>query len=338
MLINCDQCDSLCHCMGGALEHLLSSKSIMGLAAPPDESVPIEHLTEDELFLRAMADREKRAAEDPMRVRSMDNSTPWSDYVVSSRSSGKTYRVAIRGHRHEDVYCTCPDYRTNGLGTCKHILHVQSKLKQRFNQSQLATPYKRKHLSLRLHHGIVGGPDDDGGDFGLRFNLPHDADDKLRELIGDGHARSMTDGVAVMQLIESLETAGVELQIYPDAEQYIQRQLLQDHLLTVTQPIRKDPASHSLRTELLNAELLPYQLDGIAFAVGAGRAILADDMGLGKTIQGIGIAELLKREVEISRVLVICPASLKNQWRSEVTRFSGRSVQLVMGTAEERHQ
>ncbi|MEL7267052.1 MAG: SWIM zinc finger family protein, partial [Planctomycetota bacterium] len=185
LLINCDQCDSLCHCMGGALEHLLSSKSIMGLAAPPDESVPIEHLTEDELFLRAMADREKRAAEDPMRVRSMDNSTPWSDYVVSSRSSGKTYRVAIRGHRHEDVYCTCPDYRTNGLGTCKHILHVQSKLKQRFNQSQLATPYKRKHLSLRLHHGIVGGPDDDGGDFGLRFNLPHDADDKLRELIGD---------------------------------------------------------------------------------------------------------------------------------------------------------
>ena len=43
-------------------------------------------------------------------------------------------------------------------------------------------------------------------------------------------------------------------------------------------------------------ELLPYQLDGIAFAVGAGRAVLADDMGLGKTIQGVGVAELLARE------------------------------------------
>jgi SNF2 family DNA or RNA helicase len=29
-------------------------------------------------------------------------------------------------------------------------------------------------------------------------------------------------------------------------------------------------------------------MDGIAFAVGAGRAIIADGMGLGKTIQGIG--------------------------------------------------
>jgi hypothetical protein len=37
-------------------------------------------------------------------------------------------------------------------------------------------------------------------------------------------------------------------------------------------------------------------LDGIAFSVGVGRAILADDRGLGKAIQGIGTAELLARE------------------------------------------
>ena len=46
---------------------------------------------------------------------------------------------------------------------------------------------------------------------------------------------------------------------------------------------------------------MPYQLDGIAFAVGAGRAILADDMGLGKTIQGVGVAELLAREAGIAQ-------------------------------------
>ena len=104
----------------------------------------------------------------------------------------------------------------------------------------------------------------------------------------------------------------------------------------LAEEIRQDPAEHPLRRELLNAELLPYQLDGIAFAVGAGRAVLADDMGLGKTIQGIGVAELLARLADIRRVLVVCPASLKSQWRSEIDRFCDRSSQLVIGSAEER--
>ena len=43
--------------------------------------------------------------------------------------------------------------------------------------------------------------------------------------------------------------------------------------------IRRNPKSHPLRTTLLKVEILPYQLDGIAFAASAGRAILADDMG-----------------------------------------------------------
>ena len=83
-------------------------------------------------------------------------------------------------------------------------------------------------------------------------------------------------------------------------------------------------------------EILPYQLDGIAFAAGAGRAILADDMGLGKTLQGIGMAELLAREADIRKVLVVCPASVKAQWRSEVLRFSGRDCQIVLGSAAGR--
>ena len=88
-----------------------------------------------------------------------------------------------------------------------------------------------------------------------------------------------------------------------------------------------------LRKTLLKVELLPYQLDGIAFAAGAGRAILADDMGLGKTIQGIGMAELLAREAGIRKVLIVCPASVKSQWRSEILRFSERNCQIVLGGA-----
>ena len=154
--------------------------------------------------------------------------------------------------------------------------------------------------------------------------------------------------------------------VYPDAEAFIERQLVLARVRSECDAIRADPENHPLRRELLDAELLPYQLNaeqspppaaaaaqgnwlrrwrrqpsvacGVAFAAGTGRAVLADDMGLGKTIQGIGAAELLARLAGITRVLVICPASLKSQWRSEVHRFSGRSVQLVMGSAEERRE
>lgn len=329
---NCDQCDLPCIHQAAALEYLLDAKSLLGLAAPPDESVPLENLTADELLHRAIADREKRASVERMTVRSTNKSRPWTDYLVTSDNSGKTYRVALRGREAGQSYCSCPDFRTNSLGTCKHILNVQRKIAQRFSKAELAKPYRRKNFSLRLHYGSTQA----GDDFGLRFNLPDKIEPKIEEIVGEYDVTSQRSAADAMRQIEAFEQAGYDVHIYPDAEDYIQRMLVQDRLRKECEKIRRDVTNHSLRTGLLDAKLLPYQLDGIAFAVGEGRAILADDMGLGKTIQGIGIAELLANLADIQRVLVVCPASLKSQWRSEIARFSGRSVQLVMGTGEQR--
>ncbi len=148
--------------------------------------------------------------------------------------------------------------------------------------------------------------------------------------------RGTEDAAEVVRRIRQLEHIGHAVHVYPDAEEFIQQRLQQEHLISEAAAIRQDPANHPLRTTLLKAELLPYQLDGIAFALGAGRAILADDMGLGKTIQGIGLSELLARRVDIRRVLVVCPASVKSQWRNEIHRFCDRNCQVVMGSAEER--
>ncbi len=148
--------------------------------------------------------------------------------------------------------------------------------------------------------------------------------------------RPIDDVCRFIRVVAKLEKLGQTVTIYPDAEEYIQRELFRKHIESTVAQIRNDPKRHRLRKELLEVELLPYQLDGIAFAVGAGRAVLADDMGLGKTIQGIGVAELLRQEVGIRQVLVVCPATLKSQWRSEIYRFSQRDCQLVLGSAAER--
>lgn len=60
-------------------------------------------------------------------------------------------------------------------------------------------------------------------------------------------------------------------------------------------------------------QLFPFQKEGIKFAIRhEGRCLIADDMGLGKTIQSISIAMWYREDWPL---LVICPASLRHQWK-----------------------
>jgi SNF2 family DNA or RNA helicase len=166
--------------------------------------------------------------------------------------------------------------------------------------------------------------------------LPPHLDDVITGIVRPIRDRPITDLPDLLKRIRQLEAHDVAVTVYPDAEEYIQTRLRLQRIAAKVAEIRRNPKSHPLRTTLLKVEILPYQLDGIAFAASAGRAILADDMGLGKTLQGIGMAELLAREADIRKVLVVCPASVKAQWRSEVLRFSGRDCQIVLGSAAGR--
>jgi SNF2 family DNA or RNA helicase len=76
----------------------------------------------------------------------------------------------------------------------------------------------------------------------------------------------------------------------------------------------------------LNATLRPYQSIGVNWLsqlsqLGLG-ACLADDMGLGKTIQVIAALLIQVEKQATPPSLLILPASLINNWKSEVDRFA----------------
>lgn len=270
----------------------------LGLAAPPPERVPVESLSEKELIERAVDERRDRARAERMTVKSVDPHQPWTDYTATSTISGKTYRVAVRGREPGDSYCSCPDFRTNTLGTCKHILHVLAKLKRRFTIAELQRPYKRKTIGVQLQYRDRAA---------LRLLLPEKLDPGASEVLSKLRDRDIDDVPDLIKRIQHIERQGRTVNIYPDAEEFIQQRLLLDRVARRVAEIRRHPESHPLRRELLKAELLPYQLDGIAFAAGAGRAVLTDDMGRGKTIQAIGMSELLAREAGISKCSLSAP-------------------------------
>ncbi|XVE74600.1 hypothetical protein DITRI_Ditri12bG0030300 [Diplodiscus trichospermus] len=73
--------------------------------------------------------------------------------------------------------------------------------------------------------------------------------------------------------------------------------------------------------------LKPYQLVGVNFLLllhrkGIGGAILADEMGLGKTIQAITYLTLLKHlKNDPGPHLIVCPASLLENWERELRKW-----------------
>ncbi len=323
----CSQCFQACEHAGAAFSLILEEKTALGLAIPPKPRVAIESLGEDELVAKALAERAERARVEKMGVRTADANRPWTDYTVTNRLSGKSYRVALRGLEPGVSYCSCPDFRTNTLGTCKHIMHVLKKVKRRFSPQQLKQPYRRKHLAVVLKYA---------DEVSLQVLTPDRMDEEVAKVIRPLQDRAIENPHDLLQRLARMQKLGQDVTVYPDAEEYIQQQLIQDRLREKTAEMRRDPAKHPLRTSLLKVPLLPYQLDGVAFAADGGRAVLADDMGLGKTIQGVGVAEFLAREADIKKVLIVCPASLKSQWRNEIHRFCDRDVQLVFGGAAQR--
>ncbi len=323
----CTACQHACEHVGAAFSLILEEKTGLGLAAPPKPRVAVESLDEDELVARALAERAERAKTEKMAVRSADPNQPWTDYVVTNKLSGKSYLVTLRGLEPGASTCSCPDFRTNTLGTCKHILHLQAKVKRRFSPAELKRPFRHRKLMLQLNYV---------GEVTLRLTIPDRLDEDAGRVVAPLRDRPIEDLPDLLQRLTKLQKLGQDVIVSPDAEEFIQQRLFQQRMAEKMADIRKEPATHALRHTLLKVPLLPYQLDGIAFAVGAGRAVLADDMGLGKTIQGVGVAEMLAREAEIKKVLIICPASLKSQWRGEIHRFCDRTVQLVAGGVAER--
>jgi len=323
----CSACTKACEHSGAAFSLILEEKLALGLAAPPPEKVPIESLTDAELIEQAVSERVERAKNQKMRLKSLNPDKLWTDYTVMNCAYGKTYRVALRGWERGESFCSCPDFRKNTIGTCKHILHVLDKMKSRFNKTVRETPYQINSIALYMNYGKV---------LELRLLVPENLDQQAMALLRPFKGKPVKDVRSLVDCIKNLQNHGHDVTVYPDAEEYINKELYYERVKKKVSEIRNDPAKHPLRKTLLKTELLPYQLDGIAFAVGSGRAVIADDMGLGKTIQGIGVAELLSQDADISRVLIICPASLKSQWRLEIKRFTDRSCRIVLGNAEER--
>jgi superfamily II DNA or RNA helicase len=244
----------------------------------------------------------------------------FSEFRVSNPVSKSSYRVAIRGLGPGGNFCSCPDYATSELGTCKHLEFTLARLeRKRGARAAFARGYQPAFSELYLRND---------GKRCVYFRAGTDCPPAVSEAAAGLFERN---GMLPDERFGELENfmamaskCGHELRAYDDALDFIAGRRDADRRAAKLEELFPRGAADPKLRAFLKVPLYPYQAEGALFAVGAGRALIGDDMGLGKTIQAIAATEILARHFGVSKVLVICPTSLKYQWQSEITRFSGR--------------
>jgi SNF2 family DNA or RNA helicase len=274
--------------------------------------------------------RKQFAAQQKFRVKNIGDQPFYSDYEVHNPETGQTYKVSIRDNISSFNYCSCPDFRVNTLGTCKHVEYVLlSKLRFKKYQKLITRSRKNDYSSLSIYYGkdrLVRLKKADHID-----RYPHE------EEFFDANGFLLPGMIAKLEsFIKDATGTDPEFRIYPDVFEFIERKKEARSRQEKLKEIFPDGAASRIFEDLVNTTLYPYQREGVIGILRAGRVLLADDMGLGKTIQAIAAVEIFARYFGVFRVLIICPTSLKYQWKSEILKFTGRDACIVEGLVHKR--
>lgn len=251
----------------------------------------------------------------------------FTDYTVRGPLSDTAYKVAIRSPGRGLNFCECMDFKTNGLGTCKHIEAVlvglsKNKTLAKLLSEQFTPSYSSlflnylptRHISIRI-----------GTENSIAFEkLAKEYCDKNKTLLP-----KMYDKIEI--LLAKAAKISSNFRCYDDAMDFIITIREKEKRGRLIDKLFPEGAKSTAFARLIKTTLYPYQREGILFAVAGGRCLIADDMGLGKTIEAIGACELLKKVQATSSVLIVCPTSLKYQWEAEIEKFTNSSVIVIEG-------
>jgi superfamily II DNA or RNA helicase len=241
--------------------------------------------------------------------------------------SGNRYEVWIG--RDATGSCTCPDFAKASLGLCKHLFAVLRRASYHHSE-----PRALRWDPIRPLTGK--------GDRVAR--IWHDPQARLpRKLAGLFQATPAArpiDPAALLgaRRLETIESLIAACRRDPQLAEPMLLSMLEDERATARRGLVLTTRELDRMLRGLKRHLYPYQREGVARFLRAGRLLLADDMGLGKTAQAIASCHALIGAKHVSRTLIVAPASLKPQWVREWQAFTDIAITMVEGGPQEREE
>ncbi|MFO8002541.1 MAG: DEAD/DEAH box helicase [Marinilabilia sp.] len=285
----------------------------------PHEYVEHKKYSREGMIQRVLQERRDKAAKAKYHIEWADNI--YGDHILTNEN-GVKYKLFLRDFDNETGYSDSMDAKTNKLGTTKHLMFAFNQLKENktlYNSLKKTCPFVEIYLDPLNNYSVswfFQGP------------LPLQTQMLLSKYFG--RETFISDG-QIPEFLGFLNEAQKhsEIRIRPEVPEKIEA-FYEKKVLNDLQETEKADFS------MLQADLYPYQKEGIQFASFRKAAILADDMGLGKTLQAIGTALNKKTFFGFERTLIICPASLKSQWKKEIEKFTSEKAIVTEGTPDER--
>ncbi len=288
-----------------------------------DPKEPVEHkkYTREGMVKRVMEERMQKAMKAKYRMKWAANIH--GDHILMS-DTGIKYKVFLRDFENETGYSDSMDSRLNKLGTTKHIMFAFQKLKED----------KALYDRLNKTFPFIEVFCDPLNEYKITWHYPHTMPVDEQLLISRYFKKSsFIEDSELKKFLGFIEAAGQypRIRIRPEVQEKIESAFEEE----VLENLRAD---YDPDYSAIKAELYPYQKEGVDFALFRKAVIIADDMGLGKTIQAIATAVLKKNIFDFKKTLVVCPASLKEQWKKEIEKFSDETALVIQGLPDERER
>jgi len=286
------------------------------------EELPLEYLTPEEIKSIALESRKERAKREEFTL--LRGETYKGRHTVRN-PRGKEYTVTIYNPAERSGHCNCPDFATNHLDTCKHLIFVYNEFSadENFINQAGAEVFPFVHLTWnsRLQRPCC---------YYERIEEP-EIRDTIEKLFNE-------KGVYTRESIRGLYNLYSESSGEAEVLQFDDHLLERMEELLFQKEMGKLEKQYTLDFSFLKTSLYPYQEEGVRFAVFKKSAIIADEMGLGKTLQAICVALLKKEIFDFRKVLIICPSSLKSQWEQEIRKYTDESALIISGSRRKRRE
>jgi len=253
---------------------------------------------------RVMEEREERAQKESYQLDFADNI--YGEHHLVTKQA-KDYYLSFYDFDRRLGYCSCPDYQTNKLETCKHLIYAFDEFLSNYQIADL--PSQSYPFVEVFRHPLK--------EYQIAWFYPHDPDPKVKAILEeyfDEHQVFKKDHWhrfhQFLEQIQDFKSVKIRPEVKTFVAQYFELNSLSERFAKIEFP-----------QNLLKQKLFKYQEEGSLFIAGKKGSIIADEIGLGKSVQALAAGLIKYKFLGFANIKILCPSHLKEHWKSEIEKW-----------------